>query len=488
MVTVAAAVLAPAAPVAAAPPVALAAPAKIAPCGPDEVTAADTAIADQVRPSMNGPRLGRAINGRGIACARAIVATVQDRGLGHRAAVIALTTAIAESTLNNHTVAYDHDSLGLFQQRPSQGWGRPDQLIDPVFATNAFLSSMLRKYPGDRWMSGDIGAICQRVQGSAFPLAYAPEAHDALLIVSRLWGTKTKEPAAAPSAAVPSGPFQKALVVSGAELGPLGERHELALTDWNGDGKPDLTVVKGSGTVTGKTEVRILDGASGFANLLLDSATALGPTDATHAYAFTDWNGDKKPDLVVVQRSGATADGLTRVSVLDGASSFRRFLIPAGSVPAVTGDRHQFAVADWNGDGRPDLVITQTSGTASKKMEIQVLDGAAGFQRHLTPTLVTSEPESTDRQVIVTDFDADKRPDLAAIQKATAADGKTRLNVLDGASNLQDVLLSADTAPGASAHLDVLVTAWNGDRKLDLMMVQKTGTPSGRAELVVLGG
>ncbi|GAA1651365.1 FG-GAP repeat domain-containing protein [Actinoplanes couchii] len=493
-VALATAVLYPAAPAQAAPP-------KVAPCAAGGVTASDSAIADQVRPSMNGKRLGAAVNGTRIACARAVVEAVRARGLGSRAAVIALTTAIAESTLNNHTVALDHDSLGLFQQRPSQGWGRVDQLIDPVYATNAFLSAMLRKYPGDRWMAGDIGAISQRVQVSAFPLAYTPEVHDAHLIVSRLWGSPVQEPSAAPASpstpsssassaapVAPTGPFQKALIVRGAELGPLGDRHELALTDWNGDGKPDLTVVKGSGTVTGKTEVRIMDGASGFANLLLDSATAFGPTDATYAYAFTDWNGDKKPDLMVIRRSSADGDGLTQVSVLDGASSFRRYLLPTGTVPAVTGDKHQFGVADWNGDGRPDLVIIQTAGTAGKKMEVQVLDGAANLQRHLTPTIVTSEPESPDRQVVVTEWTGDKKPDLVVVQRSTTTAGATQLTVLDGASGLQTVRSTFDTAPGASAHLDILVTNWNDDKKPDVMMVQKTGTASGRAELVILGG
>lgn len=488
-VAVAAAALYPASPAAAAPVLGLAAPAKVAPCGPGGVSAADEAVADQVRSSMNGKRLGRAVNGRGIACARAIVATVQARGLGFRAAVIALTTAIAESTLNNHTVALDHDSLGLFQQRPSQGWGRVDQLIDPVYSTNAFLSSMLRKFPGNRWMTGDIGAICQRVQVSAFPLAYTPEAHDAEVIAARLWGSPARTPdTSTATAADPAGPYQKALIVRGAELGPLGGRHELALTDWNGDGRPDLTVVKGTGTVTGKTEVRVLDGASEFANLLLDSATALGPTDETYSYAFTDVNGDKKPDLVVARRSSDATGGLTEVSVLDGASAFRRFLVPAGTVPAVTGAQHRFGVADWNADGKPDLVITQTEGTASRKMEVQVLDGAANFQRHQTPTIITSEPADTGRDVIVTEFNGDRKADLAIVEKATSAAGKTQITVLDGASGLQTVRQSADTAPGASAHLDILVTAWNEDKKPDVMMVQKTGTASGRAELVILGG
>ncbi|BEL06562.1 hypothetical protein Q0Z83_047530 [Actinoplanes sichuanensis] len=460
----------------------------LAPCRPSVVTADDGAVADQVRPSMNGRRLGSSVNARSIACARAIIGTVQARGLGPRAAVIAVTTAIAESTLHNHAVAYDHDSLGLFQQRPSQGWGRPDQLLDPVYATNAFLDSMLRKHPGDSWMSGDIGAICQRVQGSAFPLAYAPEAHDASLIVSALWARPASAPVVPAPQAVPSGPYQKALVAAGTELGALDGRHELALADWNGDKKPDLILVKGSSAATGKTEVRIMDGATDFATLLLTRSTALGATDDRHVYAVTDYNGDGRPDLVVVQRSG-TASGRTEVSVLDGATAFRRLLVDrlATGLPA-TDDRFRFSTADWNADGRVDLVVTQASGTAGGKMEVQVLDGASDFQRHLLPVTATAEPANADRRIAVTDYNNDRHPDVVVMRASVTADGKTQLRVLDGAAKLGRPLAEVDTAPGVSAHLDLLVTDWNADTRPDLMMVQKTGAASGRTELVILGG
>ncbi|MDH2426840.1 hypothetical protein [Sphaerisporangium sp. TRM90804] len=156
-------------------------------CVPGGPTAADGAIANQVRPNMNGPRMGRSVNAYNVSCARIITTTVKGRGLDKRAAVIAVTTAITESTLHNYTEAGDHDSLGLFQQRPSQGWGTPAQLTNPVYATNAFINAMLAKYPNNSWMSGDIGAICQRVQVSAVPDAYAHEVHDAQLLVNALW-------------------------------------------------------------------------------------------------------------------------------------------------------------------------------------------------------------------------------------------------------------------------------------------------------------
>lgn len=63
------------------------------------------------------------------------------------------------------------------------------QNVDPVYATNAFIDAMESDFPNNGWMSGDIGAVCQRVQGSAYPSAYDPEEPDAQMIVDALWTT-----------------------------------------------------------------------------------------------------------------------------------------------------------------------------------------------------------------------------------------------------------------------------------------------------------
>lgn len=87
--------------------------------------------------------------------------------------VIAVATAIQESrlrNLGNLGDRNDHDSVGLFQQRPSQGWGTPAQLTDPVYAATAFYRALLR-VPG--WQRLPLTVAAQRVQVSAYPQAYA---------------------------------------------------------------------------------------------------------------------------------------------------------------------------------------------------------------------------------------------------------------------------------------------------------------------------
>src|SRR4051795_668177 len=101
--------------------------------------------------------------------ATTIAAVGKRMGLPDHAVSIALATAYLESGL--HNIDYgDRDSLGLFQQRPSQGWGTPAQIMTPHYAAAAFFQH-LAKVPG--WQVIPVTAAAQRVQRSALPGGYA---------------------------------------------------------------------------------------------------------------------------------------------------------------------------------------------------------------------------------------------------------------------------------------------------------------------------
>jgi hypothetical protein len=106
------------------------------------------------------------------------------RGMPAHAATIALAAALQESKLYNLRGG-DRDSLGLFQQRPSQGWGTPREILDPVHATNAFYSA-LERVPGYADLRVTVAA--QRVQRSGFPSAYAVHEKDARALASAMTG------------------------------------------------------------------------------------------------------------------------------------------------------------------------------------------------------------------------------------------------------------------------------------------------------------
>ncbi len=113
-----------------------------------------------------------------------ISAIAVQRGMPAHAATIALATALQESKLYNLRGG-DRDSLGLFQQRPSQGWGTRREILDPVHATNAFYDALAR-VPG--YASLPVTVAAQRVQRSGYPSAYAVYEPDARALASALTG------------------------------------------------------------------------------------------------------------------------------------------------------------------------------------------------------------------------------------------------------------------------------------------------------------
>ena len=113
-----------------------------------------------------------------------ITALSIQRGLPARAASIALATAYQESKIVNVEHG-DRDSVGLFQQRPSQGWGSREEILDPVHATNAFYDALVKV---DGYESMEITRAAQAVQRSAFPEAYADHEADARALASALTG------------------------------------------------------------------------------------------------------------------------------------------------------------------------------------------------------------------------------------------------------------------------------------------------------------
>jgi murein DD-endopeptidase MepM/ murein hydrolase activator NlpD len=117
-----------------------------------------------------------------------VIKVGKDMSIPPRAWVIAVATAMQESGLTNLPnlgARNDHDSVGLFQQRPSQGWGTPSQLQDPAYASRKFYEKLLT-VPG--WQTRSLTDAAQQVQRSAFPDAYAKHEATATEIVNALSG------------------------------------------------------------------------------------------------------------------------------------------------------------------------------------------------------------------------------------------------------------------------------------------------------------
>ena len=123
-----------------------------------------------------------------ISNAAAIIAVGRQLGVPAHGWVVAIATALAESGLRNLDHG-DRDSLGLFQQRPSQGWGTPQQILDPTYAATAFYTGAGTN-PGllntAGWETMAVTVAAQTVQRSALPDAYARHEPQARTTVTAL--------------------------------------------------------------------------------------------------------------------------------------------------------------------------------------------------------------------------------------------------------------------------------------------------------------
>ncbi|MGH3730796.1 MAG: hypothetical protein ACRDTU_18885 [Micromonosporaceae bacterium] len=121
-----------------------------------------------------------------MAHAATIAAVGLRRDLPVRAVTVALATALQESKLRNLSHGDgDRDSIGLFQQRPSMGWGEPDELGDPRYAAGAFYDKLVRI---SGWQDMRVTDAAQAVQKSAHPEAYQKWAEEAAVLADGLSG------------------------------------------------------------------------------------------------------------------------------------------------------------------------------------------------------------------------------------------------------------------------------------------------------------
>ncbi len=225
------------------------------------------------------------------------------------------------------------------------------------------------------------------------------------------------------------------------------------LADVDGDGRPDLVGIGQYNTPSGRVELHVLSGASQYQQQILAVATPWYCTPTTPNWTFTmsDIDRDGKPDLVGIANYGMPS-GRIEVHVLSGASAYQQRLAdvvtPWGQTP--TPPDWIFALADIDGDGKPDLVGVGQYNTPSGMVELHALSGVSNYQQQIlavaTPWYCT--PPTPNWSFRLSDVDGDGKPDLVGIANFGIMSGRIEVHALTGASNYQQRLIDVATPWG----------------------------------------
>ncbi|KAG7420461.1 Vegetative incompatibility protein HET-E-1 [Fusarium oxysporum f. sp. raphani] len=276
---------------------------------------------------------------------------------------------------------------------------------------------------------------------------------------------------------------------TGTTLHETDDTVKFLMGDMNKDGRPDLVAVKMSGTSSNSTEVYILSGASGFKTFITQTGTGLHETSTAHFdFALTDWNGDNTLDLVVIKKNGTDTKS-TEVQILSGASNFQSFILQTGTALQETDDTFAFAMGKWDAASKPDLFAIKKSKTGTKSTEMHILSGASGFQKFILQTGTGLHETDVTFDFAVADWNADGCPDLVVVKKSNTSSGSTELHVLSGASNYKNFILHSETALHRTLGMfEFMVADWTRDGGLDLVAIKKRNTESHSTEVHIMGG
>ncbi len=267
-------------------------------------------------------------------------------------------------------------------------------------------------------------------------------------------------------------------------------------TDFNQDGYPDIYVIKRTGTGTHSTEVHILNGADSFQSWLLQTGTVRPETGTNNAWVFAvdDYNRDGHPDVYMIKRTN-TGTNSTEVHILNGADNFQSYLLQTGTAYAETGTDNDYAygVADFNGDGYPDVYVIARANTGTNSTELHVLNGANNFQSFLLQT-GTVHPEMGANNAwafAIDDYNRDGHPDVYMIKRTNTGTNSTEIHILNGADNFQSYLLQTGTIlhkTGTDGRWAFGSGDYNKDGYPDIYVIKRDITPTDLTEVHILNG
>jgi Bacterial Ig-like domain (group 3)/FG-GAP-like repeat/FG-GAP repeat len=262
----------------------------------------------------------------------------------------------------------------------------------------------------------------------------------------------------------------------------------IAAADVNGDGKLDLVIASQGVSCTGCVGgVSVLLG-NGNGTFQSQVSYGTGTANPTYSVAVADVNGDGKPDIVAASSCISNINCVSSVAVLlnNGDGTFKTAVNYASNGQAA----HSVAIGDVNGDGKADIVVANSCATGdfyctSGTVGMLLGNGDGTFR----PVVIYSTGGAYPTSVVVGDLNNDGRADIVVSNyQTTTSDYTGRIGVLlgNGDGTFQPAVTYASGGVGDNS---VAVVDLNGDGKLDLLAVNQGATvgPSNGTVGVLLG-
>jgi Bacterial Ig-like domain (group 3)/FG-GAP-like repeat len=249
----------------------------------------------------------------------------------------------------------------------------------------------------------------------------------------------------------------------------------IAAADVNGDGKLDLVIASQGVSCTGCVGgVSVLMG-NGNGTFQSQVSYGTGTTNPTYSVAVADVNGDGKPDIVAASSCISNVNCVSSVAVLlnNGDGTFK----PAVNYASNGQAAHSVAIGDVNGDGKPDIVVANSCASG----DFYCLSGTVGVllgngDGIFRPVVIYGTGGQYPTAVALGDLNNDGRPDIVVSNyQTTSSDYTGRIGVLLG--NGDGTFQPATTyLSGGVANNSVTIVDLDGDGKLDLIAVNQGAT------------
>jgi hypothetical protein len=251
----------------------------------------------------------------------------------------------------------------------------------------------------------------------------------------------------------------------------------------------DLAFIKGTNTQSGTIEIDLIAGSSDFSQDIAHNTTALVQAESANGdFLLADTDNDS-PDLYYVKRRNTGSPTNMELHILTGKSTYTAFsshiILPLLHADDANGD---FALADFDGDGVPDLVFIKRRDTGTGTIELHVLGSRSKYKKFFLHTgTALAGAEDMDGDFRVADVNGDGAPELIYIKRRNTAGAFVEAHILDRASEFKNFVVHSVTMFGTAdtANGTFLLGDYNADGWKELASLNPSAARGGSLEIDV---